>query len=247
VIELNISPSEAGNSPLSGLVAGAFPVLLGAAIGFGVSFYFAWRAAKDQRLALAYELFFEAQVATETISELHRVLTKNLNKVGTPYYVHHWQAVQLPSGFDWSARCKLNPAGLALLASAGKFELINELMELAKLHDLALIITSDFSRRQEALTDKLRAEGETKVDGTTVSFFLTDATINKHAPEIMRVEDLLKQLLMSVVEGAPFAQGVTKRLGPELRAALSDKRFKGRIEYVPKSDAAVESSEATTK
>lgn len=217
------------------LFADAFPVLLGAAIGFGVSWFFAWRAERDRLLSLGYELFFEAQRATETVSELHRVLTKNLSKVGTPYFQYHWQAVQLPTGFDWSARCHFNAAGLALLASAKKFELINELMELAKLHDLALITTADYARRQEILTEKLRAEAQTNVKGTTVSLFLTAETIKRHEPEIMRVEDLLRQLLEKTIEGAEFAQGVTQRLGPELRDALSDKRFRGRLEYHAKT------------
>lgn len=184
---------------------------------------------------MAYGLFFEIQRVTETISELRRVLTQNLDQVGKGYVHYHWQAVQLPAGFDWSARCQLNSEALAVLAGAKKFELINELMELCKLHDLALIITHEYAKRQEDLTEKLRAEGEAKVDGTVVSMLLTEDTISRHAPEVMRVEDLLKQLLAKIIEGAEFAQGLTQRLGPELRDALNDKRFRGRIHYVPKT------------
>ena len=236
MIDINITPAAPYDDPLLVVLADAFPVLLGAFIGFGVSWLFAWRAERDHRLALAYELFFEVQGATENISEIRRVLTINLAKVGSQFE-YNWQAVQIPTGFDWNTRAKLNPAGLALLARAKKFELINELMELVRLHDLLLIITAEYARRQEVLTEKLRAEGETQVIGTTISLAIPKEATAKHAPDIMRVEDLLGQLLERAMEGGDFAQSVTQRLGSELRESLgNDKRFRGRIEYRAKSE-----------
>jgi hypothetical protein len=228
------------NEQLFSVISNAGGVLLGAVIAFGTTWYFSIRAERDRKLADAYELFFEVQNATETISEVRRVLTLNLSMLGQDHRHMKWQVVQLPTGFDWSVRCQLSPSALAVLATAGKFDLVNELKELAKLHDLLLITTSDFAARQEALTEKLRQDGEATVDGKTVSMLVPDTAVRRHQPEIMRVEDLLEQVLSAASRGGEFAQLVAARLGPELREALKDKRFRGRLVYqtnVPPSEA----------
>ncbi|MBI1188461.1 MAG: hypothetical protein GC206_14205 [Alphaproteobacteria bacterium] len=206
-------------------------ILLGAAIAFGTTWFFAWRAEKDRKLGLGYELFFEVQTATETICEIRRVLTANIELVGQQHREQHWQSVQIPTGFDWSRRWMPNPAGLAVLASAKKFELINQLMELARLHDLLLIITAEYALRQERLTERLREGASIDVSGSTVGILITQEATARHAPDMLRVEDLVRQLLAKAIDGVPFAQDVAQRLGSELQEALRDRRFRGSLRY----------------
>ncbi len=228
---------EATSEAVLNFVGNMLGVMVGAAIAFATTWLFARRAERDRRLAVGYELFFKAQMAAESVSEIRRVLTQNLDLVGQGHYKHNWQVVELPTGFDWDARCELSPEGLAIFSRVGKFEIINELLELGKLHDLLLILTADFARRQENLMEKLLAETDYSVSGTTVAMLITDDTVKKYSPQLMRVEELLKQILAKAVEGANCAQNLMERLGPELRDALGDKRFRGRIHYVAKTVA----------
>lgn len=110
--------------------------------------------------------------------------------------------------------------------------LLNELSELARLHNILHVITEQYSIRREQLTSKLRELSETRVEGTTIASGIRGADLATLEPDIMLLEDLLSQLLAKVIEGSEFAKDVSARLGPAVRDALNDKQFRMRVEFL---------------
>ena len=234
MIDLNLSWTAASASGWSALTA-AFPVVLGATIGFGVSWFFARRTERDRKLALGYSLLMQAQAATETIVEIDRVMKRNLETIQVVSGQKSGKATTaLPSGFDWNTRCEFDPAGLALLAVKGRFTLIAQLQELARLHDILLIMTSEYATRFERMAGRLR-EHERQVLLGVAKQELLAASQRDVEDEGTVVFDLLKQILEKAHAGSEFAKRVTSSVGPELKTALGDNRFRMTVNYAPKA------------
>lgn len=204
-------------------------ILVGALIGFGTTWWFARRAERVRLRGLGYAMVVRAWEATNSILEIRRVLTAKSGQLLKSKY--KWQAVQVPTGFDWKSSIVFEPGELAILADARMHALLNELSQLARLHNILNVITEQYAVRRERLTTALREVSETHVDGTTIASGIRTADLAALEPDMMLLEDLLTQLLVKVIEGAEFAKDVSTRLGPAVRKALGDDKFRMRVEF----------------
>ncbi len=159
-----------------------------------------------------------------------------LLKLGTnEHTTQKWQVVQVPTGFRWDHAVEFTPEELTILANAGRHDLINDLSELANLHNILHVITAEYVRRREALCDKLRELSETHVHGTQIATLISPEAQQKVAPDIMLLEDLVGQLLEKLQDGTEFVRPLLTKLGPAVRDALKDKRFRMSIDFPRKS------------
>jgi len=195
VIDIDVIQSAQGGAGLQEFFERIFPVLLGAAMSFAATWIFVLRAERDRKLTDAYALIYGAHAAVESIIALNKVLTATIHRVKDEG-VARWQAVAIPTGFDWGARCQLNQNAVALLSVKGKFKLVDQLLELSRIHDVLHIMTADFAGRQEALLNRYReiASDAVAQDGK-VTWSISDGDLKKLRPDTMRVEDLVGQIL----------------------------------------------------
>lgn len=214
--------------PLLTIISGMAPVILGALIAFATTWWFARKAERDRRLGLGYSLFLRASDAMNSILEIRRVLTLNLRDFASqPAGTYKWQLVQIATGFDWQEKVAFQPDELTILALAKRHDLINDLSEMARLHNILHNVMADYGKRREQLSRELLAISEdASVLGTTVSSVIPVAAARKLQPDIMLVEDLLEQILEKVESGSVFSKELMKNLGPAIRASLKDKRFR---------------------
>jgi len=136
------------SAPILSALLDIAKITLGAVIGFGTTWWFARRTERVRLRGLGYAMVVRAWEATNSILEIRRVLTQNLAQVGqSPYIQFRWQAVQVPTGFDWHSNIAFQPEELAILADARMHALLNELSELARLHSILHVITEQYSIR----------------------------------------------------------------------------------------------------
>lgn len=202
-------------------------VLVGAAIAFGTSWWFARRAERKTNRALAFSLLFRVGDASQFIVGMRRLLTQNLHLQSKGNYPYKWMLVQVPVSFDWREHVKFPPEELALLAVSDQTALVTRLGELARLHNILLKSASQYASLREALTTKISGgERLVVVDGTEMKAAVTPETVAKLAPDIAVVEHFLDQLLALLQEGATLSRALSDEVGPALRAAIRDKSFK---------------------
>ncbi len=219
------------DSSIFGVIANMLGVLLGAAIAFGTSWHFAKRRDRDSRLALAYALFFRAGDLVEGVFEVRRVVRSKFSGVLPPGVEYKWQLIPVPAGFVWQQEVAFEPSELALLAQSGEIELINHLTEIARGHNILHILTGEYARRRDALQKEISQRSQSIVTGTTVFSAMPDEDVRMLAPEMMLVDDLIAQIILKADDLADFARPIMEKLGPQLRLALNDDRFRGRVEY----------------
>ena len=229
IIPIILGHAEQGSAGWAWL-ADVGKVLLGAAIAFGTTWWFNSRAARDRKLALGYALLLRAQSAAESIIELDRIMAHNKKVLDYLSGASESSTSALPSGFDWDDRCVFDPEGLAILAVTGRFVRIAELQELARLHDILVIMTADYAVRFERLTARIRMHEADVLSGDKKDQLLA-ASQKDLEREGTVVFDLLKQIVEKASSGSVFAKRVMTTLGPEIRAALGDERFRMTIKY----------------
>jgi hypothetical protein len=225
VISININPDDSASG--WSVLADALPVMLGAAIAFGSTWWFGRRDERAKNRGLGYALVLRVNEATQTVLQLRNMLTKHLTEVGSPEVPYMWLVAEIPAGFTWRENVVFPPEELAIFARAQRNEVLIKLGELARLHNIVVSAAAEYAKRREALSEKLRALSETRVlAGTHVRSAITGADKAKIEPDIAVVESLLAQLLLRLDEGALFATRLAREIGPEVRRALDDKEFK---------------------
>jgi hypothetical protein len=231
VVDVSLINSGPAGGDFWSLTKDSFLIVLGALIGFGVSWFFAWRAERDRQLDNGYSLFFRARDATEGVLALRKAITQNLSPEALSGIQYRWQLVQIPTGFIWQQNLAFEPGELSLLAKAGEFDLVNDLSEIARGHNILHIIAGEYAQRRERLTDQLRGRSKTTVQGTQIGSWITREDQEALAPDMMLVDDLLGQLIEKANDIATFSMPVMERLGPKIKEALKDERFRGRVTY----------------
>lgn len=202
-------------------------IVLGAAIGFSTTWWFARRAEKAKNRGLGYALVFRVADATQFILQMQRMLTRQLSQVGQPGVPHKFLVVQVPLAFTWRTPVVFPPEELAILAAALEVDAVTRLGELGRLHNIIHAAAAEYAKRRELLTDKMRALTQTTVvAGTQMNAPLTPAMQIQIAPDIAVVEDLLGQLLVRLEEGKIFAGELASDIGPIVQKALRDKKFR---------------------
>lgn len=223
--------STIGTEALQGVISVLLPVAVGAAIGFLSSWWFAQRADRNRALSLGYSLFFRASAAANAVLDLHKHIAE---RAGSPAFAaarFKWQMMNQPIGFDWHKRVEFAPDELALLAMAQRFGLINDLIELGRGHDLLHIVMGEYSTRRETLTARLLQITDAAVSGKAISMWLSDDDLKPLAPDMMLVDDLLAQLIVKSQDISAHAKVVAEALGPAIREALADSRYRGRLDF----------------
>lgn len=207
-------------------VVDVLKVLLGAAIAFSTTWWFAQRAERARQRGFGYALVFRVGEAVQFVVQMKRMLTRNLAEVGQPGVPYKWLAVQVPAAFDWRSRIIFPPEELTIFAQSRQTEMLDRLGELARLHNIILAAAGEYAKRREELTDKLQALTQSRVDtGAKMRSPVTPEVFAQLGPDIAQVESLLEQLLHRIEEGVPFAKKLARDVGPAIQIALSDKKF----------------------
>jgi hypothetical protein len=209
-----------------------FPVILGAVIAFATTWWFALRAERERKLSLGYSLFFKASNVANAIYDIERTVREHWSMEDSGFMPHRWMRTKIPTGFDWARRAEFEPDQLALLARAGEFELINDLLEMARGHDLLYSITGEYAKRHELLVQEFRRRSRVEgVEGNRVSSSITSEDVAFLQPDIIVVEDLMSQIEAKSGDVAAFARKVSSALGPAIQKALRDKRYRGTLKF----------------
>lgn len=209
-----------------GFLNDALLVLLGALVAFASTWWFSHREERERRRGTGYAIVLRVNEATQTILQIRKMLTKNLGEVGPPEVPYKWLVAEIPAGFAWRADMSFPPEELAIFARAERNEVLIQLGELARLHNIVISAAAEYAKRRETLQDRFQAASQTEVVvGTQVRSAITAEALAPLRPQIAMVENLLEQLLQRLNEGGEFAVALARKIGPEVRSALKDKRF----------------------
>ncbi|WP_135212066.1 hypothetical protein [Vitreimonas flagellata] len=203
---------------------GFIGVLVGAGIATGTTMYFASRAERDQRLAVAHSVFFKVLKMCDVAVKVARHVSEEWKEDRNGW---HWPALMPLAGIP-PLDDTFTAEEMALFARA-KGPVFSERLLVASNHShLILELLRNYNSDRRALGDTFAEMGLVEMDGP-IGRIIVDKESDTHrllAPKIREVETGAIHLREAALKARDHITKLGDDIGPKLKEVLKDDRFK---------------------
>ncbi len=216
-------------------------ILLGALIGFVpavlVAMYTQFRTdkrdkakreldEKKSKLADAKYVFLHSIRLINTIISTSKAYLCQANKIGKIEKQPIWTKI-LPIANLPPASPKFNIDRLGFLLETGCDSIVNELLDLESVSDSILKLSQEYNDLREQLLLEIHRspDSESRIVGNMASNLITSMLLEKHFPEITKLNDITNSMLQIMKDGSALAIKISQTLGETLESSAGKESF----------------------